>query len=151
MARTRPHFPVPAVAGLLLAATLATSPSHAEVYKWTDAQGRVHFGDRPVDQQKGKEVELRDYKPGTDENVKQIYERNDRLRDAARQEQPATGKQPKAVRKPKDECDKARERLAKLSGPVVFRDADGKVVPTTEKQRAAEQRQTEAWIAENCR
>ena len=32
------------VMGLCMAATL--SMAHADVYKWTDANGRVHYGDR---------------------------------------------------------------------------------------------------------
>jgi hypothetical protein len=32
---------------LALCACLVTAAAPAEVYKWTDAEGRVHFGDRP--------------------------------------------------------------------------------------------------------
>lgn len=33
----------------LLALLLPTLPAHAEIYKWTDANGRVHYSDRPQD------------------------------------------------------------------------------------------------------
>ena len=37
------------IGGLLLAGLLIT-PAGAEVYKWTDEQGRVHYGDRPPEE-----------------------------------------------------------------------------------------------------
>ena len=37
---------------------LFTSITYAEIYKWTDEQGQVHFGDKPVNKS-AKEVELR--------------------------------------------------------------------------------------------
>ncbi|MDZ7661317.1 DUF4124 domain-containing protein [Thiohalophilus sp.] len=37
------------VSGLLLASLLSVSMA-AEVYKWTDEQGRVHYGDRPPEE-----------------------------------------------------------------------------------------------------
>lgn len=36
----------PAIA-LVLAAALAAAPASAQIYKWTDARGQVHFGDQP--------------------------------------------------------------------------------------------------------
>lgn len=35
---------------------LVNSPVHAEVYKWTDAQGRVHYADKPVSANAGSVV-----------------------------------------------------------------------------------------------
>lgn len=35
--------------------------SFADVYKWTDEYGRVHFGDSQQDQQKGERVEIKVY------------------------------------------------------------------------------------------
>lgn len=38
------------IAHLLLASALAlaATAAHADIYKWTDEQGRVHYGDRPA-------------------------------------------------------------------------------------------------------
>jgi micrococcal nuclease len=45
----RPSFFPGVSAGLLLAAALLVPAAAADgVYRWTDAQGRVHYGDRPV-------------------------------------------------------------------------------------------------------
>jgi len=35
-----------------------TSSAFAEIYKWTDAKGRVHFGDKPSLTQKSETVEI---------------------------------------------------------------------------------------------
>ena len=40
-------------AGLALA-LLAASAAHAQVYRWTDSQGKVHYGDRPPEAAKDK-------------------------------------------------------------------------------------------------
>ena len=45
---------------LLLAAVLAFAAS-AQVYKWKDAEGRTHFGDRPPPDAKTEEVKIRTY------------------------------------------------------------------------------------------
>lgn len=43
-------------------AVLATAAQAAEVYKWTDKDGRVHYGDKPKSQP-AEEVELRGTEP----------------------------------------------------------------------------------------
>ena len=43
---------------LVVAVFLMMSPIHAEIYKWTDGNGRVHFGDKPSAVQKSETVEL---------------------------------------------------------------------------------------------
>lgn len=47
---------------LALLAILAAPPSAAgDVYKWTDAEGRVHFGDRPPAEAVTEEVKIRSH------------------------------------------------------------------------------------------
>src|SRR5687768_6800087 len=46
----------------LAIAVLATAAQAAEVYKWTDKDGRVHYGDRPKSME-AQEVELRNTTP----------------------------------------------------------------------------------------
>ena len=44
---------------LILAALLAmTTAAHAEVYKWVDEDGNVHFTDTPPPKQKTEEVKI---------------------------------------------------------------------------------------------
>ena len=41
---------------LPLILALAAVPAHAQLYKWTDASGKVHYSDRPQDGVKAKEI-----------------------------------------------------------------------------------------------
>jgi hypothetical protein len=44
------NMPVFKAAAIVALCCLVVLPAAAEVYKWTDAQGRVHYGDRAPDQ-----------------------------------------------------------------------------------------------------
>ena len=44
---------------LLLAVLVALcTPAYAEIYKWVDADGRTHFGDKPPKNQTSEEIEV---------------------------------------------------------------------------------------------
>lgn len=141
-----------ALLGLLAAA------SHAEIYKWTDAEGRVHFGDKPTGDRKTEEVRVKDYAPGADADTRAIYERRQRLIDADQavqqkrtaeettrdQAAAATANQRTQV------CEEARAELRVISGPVQFIDENGTPVRTTERERQQRHRALLAWVKENC-
>ena len=64
---------------LLIAALLPTLAT-AEIYRWTDEQGRVHFGQRPV---AGAEtVQVRPQVIERDEHTREREERRQRFYDA---------------------------------------------------------------------
>lgn len=44
-------------AALCAALALAACAANAQVFRWTDSQGKVHYGDRPPDDGKAKQVE----------------------------------------------------------------------------------------------
>lgn len=44
---------------LIVAALLLAVPAAAQVYKWTDPSGKVHYGDRPPDDAKKQELKIR--------------------------------------------------------------------------------------------
>ena len=44
---------------ILTSLLLFTSISNSAIYKWTDAQGKLHFGDRKPNAQQAEEVKLR--------------------------------------------------------------------------------------------
>ena len=52
---------------VLLMSAIATAPAVAEIYKWVDADGKVHFGDKPLDPAQAagaEEVQLKEgYRP----------------------------------------------------------------------------------------
>jgi glutaredoxin len=44
---------------LVVVALLFAAPAAAQVYKWTDPSGKVHYGDRPPDDAKKQELKIR--------------------------------------------------------------------------------------------
>ena len=44
---------------LVIVALLVALPASAQVYKWTDPGGKVHYGDRPPDDAKKEELKIR--------------------------------------------------------------------------------------------
>ncbi len=44
---------------LLLAMLIASAPAGAGVYKWTDAQGRVHYSDDPPPEAKAQQIKVK--------------------------------------------------------------------------------------------
>ena len=44
------------LASLCLSSALLTTPASAEIYKWTDENGLVHFGDRPPQGQQAQSI-----------------------------------------------------------------------------------------------
>lgn len=130
--------------------------SNAEVYKWVDEQGNVHFGDRPP--QKEKATNLSDSlkplnistdlsNPGMIRNAEQA--RQDEL-NRTRQEQQR--KQQVANSKEYQEyCKAAKQRLRDISGPVVFYDEQGKQVKVTEKEREKMEQELRNEIEKNCK
>ncbi len=50
---------------LAAAAIFSMTASYADVYKWVDENGNVHFGDRPPEQAASEEVSISDSRLGT--------------------------------------------------------------------------------------
>jgi glutaredoxin len=46
---------------LVVIALLVATPVAAQVYKWTDPSGKVHYGDRPPDDAKKQELRIQSY------------------------------------------------------------------------------------------
>jgi uncharacterized protein DUF4124 len=108
-------------AAAVLLALFAMEPATvlAEVYKWTDEQGRVHYGDRPPPGVKTDKVEgavtvvptpqaaapLGDKKPPTpDADSDRLKEENDQLRRAAKAEEDREAERRRQI----DECQRNR-------------------------------------------
>lgn len=121
---------------LILALLLLTGAvSAAEVYKWTDDKGRVHYGDRPH-----QSAEKLNVKPGSGGGVASVEQ--------ARKELEALKMQDEKYAR----CKQRKEQLDvwKKSARIVERDNLGK-----EKEYSAEDKQrliqtTEAAISREC-
>ena len=75
---------------ILILLTALSFPAFGQVYKWTDAEGNVHFGTQPPPGQQ-EEVHIRESKTGpmVTEKQKRLVERIDREREARHQERMA--------------------------------------------------------------
>ncbi len=126
----------------LLAAVAATAGHSADkVYKWKDASGVVHFSDAPPPK-------------GTEFNNVRIVNQSTAITQA--QAPPATGEAAAGETKPADEgnaarCASAQDRVALLSSaqPLTVQQ-DGKYVPMTPADRAAELSIAKATVASLC-
>ncbi|MFO7529365.1 MAG: DUF4124 domain-containing protein [Marinobacter sp.] len=50
---------MPRIKATALLCLLATTPAHAEVYRWADANGAIHFSDKPPERLAHSELQLR--------------------------------------------------------------------------------------------
>jgi len=103
----------------LLALTLSVALAHAQVFKWTDPEGKVHFGDHPPATADKEEVHVRagpTVPPAALPSEQERAEQRRRLLDyyeERRAEKRADKKQAQAQRKLREaRCLKAREQLA---------------------------------------
>lgn len=107
----------------------------ADVYKWVDENGRVHFGDAPPDNGRAKadKVEL---KPGV-VNMSEPRQSAERLQRGASQRGDATAEEHRSVARNRQHraCIELQQRIGRLSGPVRFLDDDGKEIRVTESER----------------
>ena len=122
----------------------------AQVYRWVDANGKVHYTDKKpateaedVTQQVSKQnidtssAELR--------KVEQILRKEN---DADREYQQARAAEDAQRRAAI--CRAAQARLKTISGLVIFHDEEGKVVKVTEQERQQKVAEVKAVINENC-
>ncbi|MAL99466.1 DUF4124 domain-containing protein [Hydrocarboniclastica marina] len=93
-------------AALVLSATAA----NAEVYKWTDAQGNTHYGDRQPEGIKSKSMNIRSGNP--DDPVRMAPERTAQPAPEGESNSSQNGLDPEQDRK---NCEVARENLQVLT------------------------------------
>lgn len=109
---------------LLLSVCLLPLPASAGVYKWVDANGQTHFGDRPPAQADSSEVAV-DARPAeVDATARQ---RHQKMTDFVEQQQAerqarqaADAKAKKAAREQAEQCRELRARLKFLASVSTF-------------------------------
>ena len=127
-----------------------------DLYRWTDEQGRTHFGDRPPEDQAPEQLQLKTQPLlGQDEEVRQRYERLERLRSGEQQKQQEEEElreqeAQQRRRKMAPLCAQARRDLKALSGRVIYVDEDGEGRDVSLEKVAGDKKKVSQWIAENC-
>lgn len=137
---------------VLLCLLLLPGLAAAEIYRWTDANGQVHFGQRPA-VAGAEKVEVKPQVVERDQLTREREERTNRFYDARREEQ-AQASQVAAERHAKraEECRQLRGRLAAIpEGRSYYRNAaDGQRSYYSDEQVDNARQQLQSRVAERC-
>lgn len=136
---------------LVLIAALLPMLATAEIYRWTDEQGRVHFGQRPV---AGAEtVQVKPQVVERDAHTREREARTQRFYDARREEQQQAAATAAAQRVERaNECRELQRRLAQMpEGYRYYREgADGERIYYSDEETDTARRQLRERIAQRC-
>lgn len=134
---------------------LISSSAMAEVFKWTDEQGNVHYGARPPTGQSANQVRI-DAAPPADPYLQQRRENMMKQLDANAEERQEKKKQQAKTAKEKAEkkkrCQNARSRLSMLEGHgrVYTTDANGERSYYSSEQLERNREQARRTVREHC-
>lgn len=128
-------------------------PSFAELYQWTDKNGKVHYSDRkPADQSEAQEISKKltpvniDSSRTQSQALGRVFPKTDNTRKRLDNE-----KKQKRLAARNESCKKAKDYLEKLDGRVRFIDDDGNPVNVSEAERKQRVIALKADIKKNCR
>ena len=136
---------------LLLTLILMPALASAQIYRWTDADGRVHFGQRPP--AGAEQIEVRPQVVERDDQTREREARSERVFDARRKEQQAAREQASQTRAAREqECQSLRSQLSQLQlGGRFFRnDAAGERVYYSDSELEAARQRLAARISQVC-
>lgn len=131
---------------------IASTPAAAEIYRWVDKEGKVHYSDRKLvgdAEDITAQVRIHNIDSSQEEQRKlqQIFRpENDADREYYRQQQEAQ----KPSRELVNYCTKLRTHQRRMSGRVQIVDDQGKEVRFTEQQRQEHLEETQKLITERC-
>lgn len=146
--------------GLVIVLAVLAAPAGAEIYKWTDAQGKVHYGDQPpsssipipFNPQTSKDAEARAEtarRQAADQAARVRLEQG-KAREAAGRQRAASEEE---ARRKAENCQRARGNLETLQRPykrITRVDAQGQTQVLDAAAREAEIERASQAIAENC-
>ena len=154
-------FPAFRMVTVMLALLLGAAPAPdaaAQVYKWVDANGVTHYGERPQGNAKAKQLELREASPQSSGAAKpaappsslQAQEIEYRKRQVMRAEEETRNARIKAQRD--ESCRKARAKLVNMraSGGFYRLNDAGERVFMSDAERDASLAKEEANFKANC-
>lgn len=137
---------------VLLCLLLVPGLAAAEIYRWTDANGQVHFGQRPA-APGAQQIEVKPQVVERDQLTRERQERTDRFYDARREEQAqASALAAERQAKRAEECRELRKQLASIpQGRSYYRtEADGQRSYYSDEQVDTARQQLQGRVAERC-
>ena len=140
----------------ILILVFGLSPAHAEIYKWVDEQGRVHYGDKPDEQ--AETIGIKDQTSSTESSSSEAARRKHRQRllksmQLERERKQAQREQARTAElEAKQQCTEARQRLSDIaSAGFLYREnAQGERMVFTDEERAQVTAQAEAAVKHYC-
>jgi hypothetical protein len=144
---------------LFLLFMLAATASSAEIYKWVDEQGKVHYGDTPVDQ---SSTQMNITQPEADKKISSQPDptsRDERRRKLAEAMQEDRLKKQEQKQKARDEkeklnsqCVHAKDALKnyETAGRLYNLDKDGNRVFMSDAEKEATTENLRAQIKKHC-
>jgi hypothetical protein len=142
---------------LIALGLLFSTPALAGVYKWTDEEGNVHFGDRPPSQEGAEQVKVpKSAPPSQAPDAKERWETQQRMLEIYKEDREKK-KQAKAEEKRKRKemearCVIARDQLKSYKDAVLYDlEEDGKRRYYDEEEKQATIAQLQAQIKKHCK
>jgi uncharacterized iron-regulated membrane protein len=124
----------------------------AEIYRWTDAQGRVHFGEKPGTSS-AEQVEVKPQVVERDNATREREQRTQEYFDARREEKAATDARTAEARAERSkECQQLRSNLEQIQrgGRFFTTDVNGERNYVSEEEVEAARSRLSSRIAERC-
>ena len=139
---------------LVICVSFSTYCSYAEVYRWVDDDGNVHFSDKKPEQNDVEDISERVSKTNIDESSKAMR-RLDQVHSETEGGKQVRNKKENSDRITQERqnriCEKARGDLRILRGRVVFVDENGVTRTISESQRKIEAEKLETEIKKRCK
>lgn len=136
---------------------LLVMPVNAAIYKWTDKDGNVHFGDRPVNQDVATELNIKTNTNTGITNSSGNKQERDYLLKKIEEEKVANAEKRKKktaeAKKHRKLCDSYRRRLQLhlQTNRTFITSPDGERTYLTEEQRAAKKKNLSSNVKKYCR
>lgn len=145
-------YPVLIAAALFSSLNLFSLSTRAEVYRWVDEDGKVHYSDKKPKtdaEDITRQISKQNIDTSIDEQrrMQQIFRpENEADREFYRQQQLKNQPTPEHMQ----HCNELRKYLDAIDGRVQFIGEDGKVVPVTETERRQRVEETQRYLDEHC-
>lgn len=144
---------IPFRALLLLGFFIGSSPQvSGEVYKWTDIEGKTHYGDTAPDQIPTTKIKVKainqDNSSKTNQQLKEM--RNNANKVQMRKQQQLNTKAAHQQSNYLKACQKAKKQLKTYSSSVYFADKHGNEFEISEKQRVKLERLSRQKVFQYC-
>jgi len=139
----------------LLLISTSISIQAADVYKWVDEQGRIHYGDKPADDS-ALSVEVEPETPTVDPEEEKRRRKRDKLLEQfadERREQAEEAQRLAAEKAERQrECERTRKQLWQYEhSPYLYdTNADGERRILDDAERAAEEDKLRRFLKKNC-